>query len=609
MNTQQAIAFFTNKANTLTQSLTALGLGNNGETVVSLQTKVDQAVKTAFGKREQLSSKLDTVTAQARQSDDELSLAVSHQSIEQERLAELQRQQEALEITIQGLQDRKLVLAANGDSKRAEIKAEISAIKANITKTEAEVTAVKQQIADGLALVASYDSFIQQAQSAQEQANYHNQYVQYWGVVGQERGSSGRTKDIYGWITNTAQVNARDSFQAQANQFTQQATAIQGQVDSFKQSLSILEQTKNSKTDQVWLYYQELDAKNNVLFFASTQSGNDLALLDLQLSQSQTDLTQLKDTDIPSQKTISDGTNQRVAQVQFELDEFKTQKISAQQRLDSFNQSNEELLTTDLSLDLLQASIAKSQANLTNLQGDLAKLKQSIDYKDSNLIAIENLIAIKGAINYKRGNEASSSITADFNGDGLLDVFNYHPGTGKALLSQFNVQGEITQVFNSQGQGVAGYDLKSGLDQALAFDYNGDGKEDLFLYRPGGGAAFVARSNEDGSFTTVYAVGDDGAAGLNGIAGYDLLSGADRALAFDYNGDGKQDLFLYRPGQGAAWVAHSSGDGSFTAVYAVGDDGAAGLNGIAGYDLLSGADRALAFDYNGDGKQDLFLYT
>jgi hypothetical protein len=185
-------------------------------------------------------------------------------------------------------------------------------------------------------------------------------------------------------------------------------------------------------------------------------------------------------------------------------------------------------------------SLNQTQTNSFNT------LRQKIEYK------VSNLIAIKGAVDYKRGNGASSSITADFNGDGLLDVFNYHPGTGNALLAQFNGQGGITQVFNSQG--VAGYDLKSGLDQALAFDYNGDGKQDLFFYRPGRGAAFVSRSNGDGSFSTVYAVGDDGAAGLNGIAGYDLLSGADRALAFDYNGDGKQDLFFYRPGRGAAFV-------------------------------------------------------
>ena len=106
----------------------------------------------------------------------------------------------------------------------------------------------------------------------------------------------------------------------------------------------------------------------------------------------------------------------------------------------------------------------------------------------------------------------------------------------------------------------------------------------------------MARSNGDGTFTAVYAVGDNGSAPPNGIAGYDLLSSADRVVAFDYNNDDRDDLFLYRRGRGAAWVARSNGDGTFTAVYAVGDNGSAPPNGIAGYDLLSSADRAFALD-------------
>ena len=85
----------------------------------------------------------------------------------------------------------------------------------------------------------------------------------------------------------------------------------------------------------------------------------------------------------------------------------------------------------------------------------------------------------------------------------------------------------------------------------------------------------------------------------NGIAGYDLLSTNDRVLKLDYDGDGRDDLFLYRPGTGAAWVARSEGNGSFSAVYAVGDNGEAAPNGIAGYDLLSPNDQVIVFDYDG----------
>ncbi len=137
----------------------------------------------------------------------------------------------------------------------------------------------------------------------------------------------------------------------------------------------------------------------------------------------------------------------------------------------------------------------------------------------NNLVAIQKFV-VQG-----------DSLLADFNGDKNLDILSYYPGSGNAVILQSNGQGNLTKVFDSNGYGIAGYDLRSASDRALAFDYNGDGKQDLFLYRPGRGAAWVARSNGDGSFTAVYAVGDDGAAGLNGIAGYDLLSGADQALA------------------------------------------------------------------------------
>jgi hypothetical protein len=202
----------------------------------------------------------------------------------------------------------------------------------------------------------------------------------------------------------------------------------------------------------------------------------------------------------------------------------------------------------------------------------------------------------------------------DYNGDGKQDLFLYRPGSGAAWVARSNGDGTFDAVYavSDNGpappNGIAGFDLLSRNDQVLAFDYNGDGKDDLFLYRPGTGAATVARSNGNGSFTAVYAVGDNGPAPPNGIAGYDLLSPNDRVLVFDYNGDGKDDLFLYRPGTGAAWVARSNGDGSFTGVYTVADNGSAPPNGIAGYDLLSPNDQVLAFDFNRDGRQDLFLY-
>ena len=52
-------------------------------------------------------------------------------------------------------------------------------------------------------------------------------------------------------------------------------------------------------------------------------------------------------------------------------------------------------------------------------------------------------------------------------------------------------------------------------------------------------------------FSAVYAQGDPG----NGIGGFDLKSALYRAFAYDYDGSGKLDhIALYRPGTGTMWI-------------------------------------------------------
>jgi Lectin C-type domain/FG-GAP-like repeat/RTX calcium-binding nonapeptide repeat (4 copies) len=793
MNTQLAIDLLVTNRNNLTTTLAALGLLSNGETITSLKQKVEQIIKISFEEQQKLSSKFAILDEKVQQTHEKLELAVSHNTTEGERLLNLKKEQGELQIAIKTLEDKKEILADNGNGKKAAIQKEIETIKENIAKNDAKIKQIDQQMTDGVNLVARYDSLLTQATTAQNNANYHNQYVQYWGIVGHEKKRTrwGKVKHeaVYGWITNQEQVNLRDQYQNQANQLRAEANSIQGQVNDFNKNKSILQETKESKTVELWLYYHEWDAKNNLLSFVGTQSDNELELINLQLGQGKEDLQQLQITEIPHQEKVVKGTNQRVTQVQSELEQLSTAKGLAQQDLDDFVKDHQELLTTDISLGSLKDAIAKVQGAIASLQGDLAKPNQSVDVIDglnqsigiergkleklkqqyqllaleelgvnqerlesfsgqlasevsvnggvkintidgyvvlvsqlvqqltglgdiwvgnlkenhhftvdvnnllqNNLTAFEDLtnyigdnladpygdyllnkvqlheaialqdtqvkyrdalakavddlgenIAlqkksvqqsdelsgklehIRDLIKYEKGyatlktiqdkiSRGNQVLAFDYNGDGKEDLFLYRPGRGAASVARSNGDGTFTTVYDvvddgSVGlNGIGSFDLLSSADQVLAFDYNRDGKEDLFLYRPGRGAASVARSNGDGTFTTVYDVVDDGSVGLNGIGGFDLLSSADQVLAFDYNGDGKEDLFLYRPGRGAASVARSNGDGTFTTVYDVIDNGSAGLNGIGGFDLLSSADQVLAFDYNGDGKEDLFLY-
>lgn len=194
---------------------------------------------------------------------------------------------------------------------------------------------------------------------------------------------------------------------------------------------------------------------------------------------------------------------------------------------------------------------------------------------------------------YDLKSPADRAFAFDYGRSGKIDhVVLYRPGTGTIWIVR-NSAGRFVPVY--QGGGIGGYDLISTADQAFAFDYDGSGKLDhLVLYRPGTGTIWILK-NDAGTFTPVYQ-------GSNGIGGYDLKSAADRVLAFDYNGSGKLDhLALYRPGTGTIWILKNDA-GTFTPVFQA-------SNGIGGYDLKSGADRVLAFDYDASGKLDhLALY-
>ncbi|KAF2254664.1 putative M10A family peptidase [Trematosphaeria pertusa] len=187
----------------------------------------------------------------------------------------------------------------------------------------------------------------------------------------------------------------------------------------------------------------------------------------------------------------------------------------------------------------------------------------------------------------------------DYGHSGKLDhLCFYRPGTGTFWIIRNNHNGSFTPVYNQgdPGAGIGGYDLKSRADRAFAFDYDHNGKQDhICLYRPGTGTFWILR-NRSGVFEPVYAQGDPG----SGIGGFDLKSPADQAFAFDYDHTGKLDhVALYRPGTGTFWILRNR-SGVFEAVYAQGAPG----NGIGGFDLRSPADRAFAFDYTRSGRKD-----
>jgi len=150
-------------------------------------------------------------------------------------------------------------------------------------------------------------------------------------------------------------------------------------------------------------------------------------------------------------------------------------------------------------------------------------------------------------------------ITADFNGDGILDI--------AGLGTSNNV---IVQLGNGDGtfQAPQTYSVGSGPINMIAADFNGDGKLDLAITTSAG--ISVLLGNGDGTFqppTTVSTV-----------------PGGTAILAADFNGDGKLDLATTNG------TLLGNGDGTFEPLVAYGSGGCVYL---------------AAGDFNQDGKLDL----
>ena len=147
----------------------------------------------------------------------------------------------------------------------------------------------------------------------------------------------------------------------------------------------------------------------------------------------------------------------------------------------------------------------------------------------------------------------------DYDGDHKSDISVFRPSNGAWYLQQ------------SQA-GLYGTLFGFGTDKITPADFDGDGKTDIAVYRPATGIWYVFNSGNGTVSYYVFGLADD------------LPTPA------DYDGDGKADISVFRPSTGT-WYRQNSLNGSFFGIQF-------GLS----------EDKPTIGDYDGDGKADIAVF-
>ena len=147
----------------------------------------------------------------------------------------------------------------------------------------------------------------------------------------------------------------------------------------------------------------------------------------------------------------------------------------------------------------------------------------------------------------------------DFDGDGKTDIGIFRPTPAEWWINRSSTGVTFAAQFGAT------------TDRITPADFTGDGKTDIAFWRPSNGNWFILRSEDFSFFAFPF--------GANG----------DIPAPADFDGDGKADAAVFRPANSTWYISRSTG-GTTIAQF-----GASG-------------DQPVAADYDGDGKADIAIF-
>jgi hypothetical protein len=185
------------------------------------------------------------------------------------------------------------------------------------------------------------------------------------------------------------------------------------------------------------------------------------------------------------------------------------------------------------------------------------------------------------AIQWGSSAQQDVPILADFDGDGRSDITVWRPASGNWFVLPSTAQYQPSAAASVQwGSGAAPYG-----DVPVPADYDGDGSDDIAVWRPGSGTWFVLPSSSRFNANAAWAPRAWG----SGQPAY-----ADQPVPADYDGDRKADLAVWRKTTGHWLIVPSAGGPTIAIQWGL---------GTAPY-----LDRPVVGDYDGDGRADVAVW-